>query len=127
MFQPPDNATPEPDGEAAPADYRTVIIGPQGVQFGKLCWVSHEKITGIDAEQLNSGRAGITGNQYMAWVRGEDAIETAPTTFHEHYQSMTETLWKMSPSERGAIIAALTTTHIQMCAADVVTQLTGVA
>ena len=126
MSQPPKYEAPEPDVELKPNDIRTVVIGPRGVLFGKNCWMSHEKITGIDAEQLNSGHGGIIGDQYMAWLRGEDAIDVPPVSFSEQYQSMTEALWKMTPSERGAIIAALTTTHIQLCAADVVTQLTGV-
>lgn len=39
----------------------------QGVHFGDFCWVSHEKITGLSAEQLNR-REGIIGKQYMAWI-----------------------------------------------------------
>lgn len=52
---------------------REVFVGSEGVQFGKGCWISHEKITGFTAEQLNNGTAGIIGAQYMAWVRGETA------------------------------------------------------
>jgi hypothetical protein len=50
-----------------------VFVGTEGVQFGAGCWISHEKITGFTAEQLNAGEAGIIGAQYMKWLAGEAA------------------------------------------------------
>jgi len=50
---------------------RIVKVGSQGVQFGN-CWVSHEKITRCSAEQLNQGKGGIIGQQYMKWLQGVD-------------------------------------------------------
>lgn len=45
-----------------------VIADKQGVSFGSSCWVSHEKITGHSAEQLNAGTSGIVGAEYMKWL-----------------------------------------------------------
>lgn len=49
-----------------------VTVSDAGVQFGNA-WLSHERITGYTAEQLNSGNCCITGNQYMKWLSQEAA------------------------------------------------------
>jgi hypothetical protein len=70
---------PLPDGEFVPVylqaaqpraapDGCDVVVDPQGVRFGKNCWMSHEKITGRSAESLNNG-GGVIGPAYMEWVR----------------------------------------------------------
>lgn len=59
------------DDQIAQASTATddVLVKKDGVHFGRNCWVSHEKITGCTAEQLNDGTCGITGRAYMDWVR----------------------------------------------------------
>ena len=52
------------------SNQRTVTVGPEGVSFGKGCWISHEKITGYTATQLNQRLCGIVGREYMKWVIG---------------------------------------------------------
>jgi len=48
---------------------RSVVVSKEGVQFGN-CWISHEKITGQTAAQLNAGGHGVVGQQYVKWLRG---------------------------------------------------------
>lgn len=50
---------------------RTVTIDAEGVRFGKDLWLSHEKITGLTAEQLNSKGRNIIARNYMKWLSGE--------------------------------------------------------
>lgn len=50
---------------------KSVKVSATGVQFGS-CWLSHEKITGYTADQLNSGDCNVIGGQYVAWLSAED-------------------------------------------------------
>ncbi len=45
-----------------------VHVDSQGVRFGAFCWISHERITGRDADALNSGKGGLAAVQYMKWL-----------------------------------------------------------
>lgn len=47
---------------------KQVLVSPQGVLFGQNCWMSHEKITGYSADQLNSGQCSLIARKYMEWV-----------------------------------------------------------
>lgn len=68
--------TPGLDAEREAAQ---VILNEQGVSFGKNFWISHEKISGYTAEQLNSGACGITGRGYMDWVQAALRSQLATT------------------------------------------------
>lgn len=46
-----------------------IKVTKQGICFGDNCWVSHEKISGNSAEQLNKGGHGVIAQQYMKWVQ----------------------------------------------------------
>lgn len=50
---------------------KPVKVSSTGVQFGS-CWLSHEKITGYTADQLNSGDCNFIGGQYVAWLSAEE-------------------------------------------------------
>lgn len=50
---------------------KSVKVSATGVQFGS-CWLSHEKITGYTADQLNSGECDVIGGQYVAWLSTEE-------------------------------------------------------
>ena len=53
---------------AEPAiNVRTVTVSKFGVSFGNTT-VSHERITGRNAEALNEGSGGIVSNEYMKWL-----------------------------------------------------------
>jgi hypothetical protein len=52
--------------------FKMVQVSAQGVQFGK-CWISHERITGYSAEQLNSGHCKVTGKAYMKWLNDDQS------------------------------------------------------
>lgn len=46
---------------------RTVTVSKFGVSFGNTT-VSHERITGRNAEALNEGSGGVVSNEYMKWL-----------------------------------------------------------
>ena len=53
---------------AEPAiNVRTVTVSKFGVSFGNTT-VSHERITGRNAEALNEGSGGVVSNEYMKWL-----------------------------------------------------------
>lgn len=41
------------------------VVNIKGVQFGPNCWLSHEKIMGMPAEEIGNS---IIGRAYMNWV-----------------------------------------------------------
>lgn len=45
-----------------------VTVSNQGVEFG-YCWMSHEKITGFSAKQLNEGDCTLAARKYVDWLR----------------------------------------------------------
>ena len=59
---------------AEPAiNVRTVTVSKFGVSFGNTT-VSHERITGRNAEALNEGSGGIVSNEYMKWLDRKSVV-----------------------------------------------------
>ena len=61
-----------------------VEVTPEGVQFGGA-WFSHERITGVSADDLESGNCALRHRKYMEWVRSqrdhiEDVLDMVPTS-----------------------------------------------
>lgn len=52
-----------------PVKVPEVRVTTQGVAFGRHCWYSHERITGLTADELNSGKGNVTARAYMEWVQ----------------------------------------------------------
>lgn len=65
----------------------TVKVDAQGVKFGNSCWLSHEKITGYTADQLNTGNCRITGRAYIEWLQAA-LSQSEPVQSEINWQDM---------------------------------------
>lgn len=52
-----------------------VTVSNTGVEFG-YCWMSHEKITGFSAKQLNEGDCNLAARKYVDWLRQINIVAT---------------------------------------------------
>lgn len=61
----------------------TVKVTPSGLGFGNT-WVSHERITGENADSLNAGGSSIIAREYMKWLNAAPPKTSALTKEYLH-------------------------------------------